>query len=288
MTDSGQASFFNVFRVFLCVLVGAGMVLAEGAVGNLALDGGMFLICLLSGAANAALLIGFLLAAIRMSYVTIEVTMTISSIIPAVLCLICFGERISVAKIIGFLVIVLATFVLTYGKGKGKGKGGLVGFIFLAVCVFGEGFSSFSQQLYKQYYTVEGPRVGELIYPKAVFHFYTYVFAVAVLVLIYCGFLLARPRGERLAYFKASALAIKKPLPFIAVMSASLFVAMYLQTVITNDYGMPSQILYPVTKGGVLVLITIAAMLFFGEKPTRRIISGLLLTITGIVVMNVF
>ncbi|MBQ3063510.1 MAG: hypothetical protein IJC99_01735 [Clostridia bacterium] len=288
VTDNGQASFFNTFRVFLCVLVGAVTVFVEGAAGSLALDGGMFFICLLSGVANAALLIGFLLAATRISYVTVEVTLTFGSIIPAILCLIFFSESISGTKMIGFALILLATFVLSYGKGKKMGRAGLVGPLFLIMAILGDGLSGFAQQLYKYYYTAEGLYVGEIVYPKSIFHFYTYVFAVAVLVLVYCGFLLARPRGERGAYFKESALAIKKPLPFIVVMSASLFAAMYLQTAITNDFGMPSQILYPVIKGGSLVLVTIMAMMFFGEKPTRRSISGLLLAISGIVVMNVF
>ncbi len=287
VTNNGQAFFFNFFRIFLCVLLGTVTIFVEGAVGQLSLSGGMLLICFLSGLANAALLVGYLIAVTRISYVTVEVTIIAGSIIPAILCFFFFSESISAAKMIGFVLIVFATFVLSSGKGKKTGRAGLLGTLCLIIAVVCDGLASFAQQLYKHYYTAEGIRVGDVLYPKSVFHFYTYVFAAAILILVFFGFVLSHPKGERIKYLKESAVAVKKPFPFIAGMSLGMFIAMYLQTVLANDFAFPTQILYPVIKAGGIVMVTIVAMLFFGEKPTRRSISGLLLAIGGIVVMNV-
>ena len=78
------------------------------------------------------------------------------------------------------------------------------------------------------------------------------------------------------------------PLPYIIVMAISMFAATYFQTVATGDYGMPSQVLYPLIKGGCLITVNITAMLFFGEKITKRSLLGSAVALIGVVVMNVF
>ena len=63
--------------------------------------------------------------------------------------------------------------------------------------------------------------------------------------------------------------------------------ANYLQTMATNDYAMPSQVLYPIIKGGCLVTVNLTAMLFFGERITARSVIGSSVAIIGIVCMSV-
>jgi multidrug transporter EmrE-like cation transporter len=77
------------------------------------------------------------------------------------------------------------------------------------------------------------------------------------------------------------------PLPYIVIMAVSMFAATYFQTVATGDYGMSSQVLYPLIKGGCLITVNIVAMLFFGEKATKRSIWGSTVALVGVVVMNV-
>jgi len=50
---------------------------------------------------------------------------------------------------------------------------------------------------------------------------------------------------------------------------------------------MPSQILYPLIKGCGLITVTLYAMIFFGERVTRRSILGTIVALVGIVIMNV-
>ena len=72
----------------------------------------------------------------------------------------------------------------------------------------------------------------------------------------------------------------------IFIMAVCLFAANYLQTVVTNDFGMSSQILYPIIKGGCLITVNFTAMLFFGEKITIRSVCGSLVALCGIVSMS--
>ncbi|MBR3704621.1 MAG: hypothetical protein IKM11_03945, partial [Oscillospiraceae bacterium] len=78
------------------------------------------------------------------------------------------------------------------------------------------------------------------------------------------------------------------PMPYIVIMAISMFAATYFQTVATGDFGMSSQVLYPLIKGGCLITFNVTAMVFFGEKVTRRSLIGSAVALVGIVVMNVF
>ena len=70
-------------------------------------------------------------------------------------------------------------------------------------------------------------------------------------------------------------------------MAVCLFAANYLQTVATNDLGLSSQMLYPILKGGCLITVNFTAMIFFGERITKRSVIGSLVALFGIVIMSV-
>ncbi|MBQ9783888.1 MAG: hypothetical protein IJW29_00100 [Clostridia bacterium] len=282
--DVGDSFVFNLLRMVFCILIGLALVALEGAVGALRLEWGMLLICLLSGAANAAFLVGWILAVQKNTMVAVDVCLTLGSIIPAVLCAILFGEAISIPKMLGFALILGATAVLSGGGAKRTG-GGAIGILLLIFASAGEGLSGFAQQLFKQYYTDAGTRTHGVLYPKTVFHFYTYVFAALILLTVLVVYRLrTRTRGgetekRRLSVPPTVAL-------YIFIMAVCLFAANYLQTVATNDFGMSSQILYPILKGGCLITVNFTAMIFFGEKITRRSILGSCIALCGIVCMN--
>ncbi len=291
MVAPGDPLLFNLVRLVLCVLIGLGVVLLESAGPQLRIEGGMLLICLFSGAANAAFLVGWLLAIQRTPLVTVDVTLTVGSILPAVLCAILFAEAISPLKMLGFALILLATAVLSgYGKQTGK-RPGMLGPLLALIAALGDGLSAFCQQLYKQYYTEVGIRTHGVFYAKSVYHFYTYVFAAALLVIAFAGLAVwqyaKRPEMRKSGYVRGLFGSLRRPLPHIAVMAVCLFAANYLQTVATNDYGMSSQILYPVIKGGCLITVSMTAMLFFGEKPTKRSLLGSVIALAGMVMMSV-
>ena len=307
---AGDPLLFNLMRMIFCLLIGLGVVFVEQAGEQLAIEGGMLWITLAAGAANAAFLVGWLLAIQRTPLVTVDVSLTIGSILPAVLCAILFAEAISPWKMAGFALILAATAVLAgYSKDTGK-KTGLAGMILVVVAALGDGISAFCQQLYKQFYTEAGTRTHGVFYAKSIYHFYTYVFAVLLLLLCFVGFALwqyaqlrrsgaqaetlqktvgdgAHPQRRKWEYVKGLFASCKHPMPYIIIMAVCLFASNYFQTVATNDYGMDSQVLYPVIKGGCLITVNITAMLFFGEKPTWRSILGSGVALGGIVMMSI-
>lgn len=282
--DAGDTYLFNFLRMVFCILIGAALVFFEVGAGFIVSDAGMLLICALSGFSNAAFLVGWMLAIQRNSMVSVDVALTLGSLIPSVLCMLLFSEPMSLLKMIGFALILLATFILAGHNKKTKG-GGLIGTLLLVFAAVGDGISGFAQQLYKQYYTDAGGRSQGIFYPKTVYHFYTYVFAALILliVLVFYRMRHARSNSEKKGLFSTS----PRALLHIFIMAICLFAANYFQTVATNDYGMSSQMLYPIIKGGCLITVNFTAALCFGEKLTLRCVLGSLVALGGIISMSV-
>ena len=179
--NKGDAFLFNFLRMAFCVAIGIVMVMMEGAIPALRIDGIMALICLLSGISNAALLVGWILAIQKNTMVSVDVGLTISSLLPGLLCFAFFGSPISLPKMIGFALIIVATVILSGGGGK-KVRRDFFGVLWLTVAAVGDGLSGFAQQLYNRYFTSTGEGYLGREYPKSVFLLYTYIFAALVLI----------------------------------------------------------------------------------------------------------
>ena len=288
--DTGDAFLFNLVRMLLCVAIGFVVLLCEQAHTSLAAEPAMLLICFFSGLCNAAFLVGWLLAIQKNAMVAVDVTLTLGSLLPALLCALLFGETLSWQKLLGFALIVAATALLSgYSKQTAYGFD-LGGILLLLLAALGDGLSGFCQQLYRYYYTAGGNGFSGVAYPKSIFHFYTYLFAALILAVCFaCYVFIHRERMKKTNArpSKARPSLSAKPLIYILIMAICLFAANYFQTVATNDYHMPSQVLYPVIKGGCLVSVTFTAMLCFGERPTRRSLVGSLIALVGIVAIGI-
>ena len=285
-SSTADALLFNLLRMVFCIAIGVLFVFFEGAQGSLLPEWQMLLICALSGLANAAFLVGWLLAIQKNSMVLVDVGLTMGSLLPAVLCACFFGEAISIPKMLGFAMILGATVILAGGKPKTASQSSASGLILLVFAAIGDGVSGFAQQLYKQFYTEAGALTHNVFYPKSVFHVYTFFFAAVALLLFWAGTLIRnRKTNEKGTRATKAHLSIGIVL-HILTMAICLFAANYLQTVATADLGMPSQVLYPIIKGGCLITVTFTAMLFFGERITRRSLLGSAVAMLGIVSMS--
>lgn len=289
--NTGDSFLFNLLRMIFCVGIGLAVIFAETAQHDLNPEKNMLLICLFAGASNAVFLIAWLLAVQRNAMVTVDVTLTVGSIIPAGLCAWLFGESLSWSKMLGFLLIILAAVILSgYHRETGK-KRTLAGVLLLLSAAIGDGLSGFSQQLYKQYYTENGRYAQTIYYPNSIYQFYTFVFSALILLTVFvlyaCRRYFKMPSRHILPYIKETLRPLAKPLPYIFVMAVCLFASNYFQTMAASKYGMPSQILYPFLKGGCLITVNITAMLFFGERPTKRSILGSLTALAGMIAMNI-
>lgn len=277
----GDAFRFNFTRMLFCLVIGVIPVLVEGA--SFAIDGRMAAICLLSGATNVGFVVFWIFAVRKIALVTVDAALTLSSILPAVLCLALFGTPIELGSIIGFALILGAACLLAVYSRQQKGGFSLGAFLLMVLAAVSDGLMAFSQQLYRRYYTVDGAAVGDVIYSNTVFQFYTFLFATLIFG---CILVVWRASGREKSS-KESTARFKKAVPLIAIMAGCLFASSYLQTLVTSVYGVNPDYLYPVIKGGCLVTSGGMGMLFFGEKITVKSTIGSLVTITGIVLMSV-
>ena len=282
---------FNLVRMLMCILIGLTVVYAESAQHAFHVERDMAAICLFAGASNAALLIGWMLAVQKCPLITVEVTMAAGSMIPAALSAWLFAEPIAWQKMLGYGLVILSAVILSGYQNNTVEKTGLAGIALVILATAGDGLTGFSQQLYRQYYTENGVRARGVFYPVSIYQFYTFVFSALILLVcfgIYCvwRFWKKTPPASAPApnqLFRTAA----KALPLIAVMAVCIFAVNYFQTLATGKYGMSPQILYPVIRGGSLIITTVNAMLFFGEKPTRRSILGTLVAFAGILAINI-
>lgn len=76
-----------------------------------------------------------------------------------------------------------------------------------------------------------------------------------------------------------------KPLPTVIAIGAFV-VALYLLSIITKT--LPLGIVYAVWSGVGIVLTTLVAMFFFGQKPDLPSMIGMALIIGGVLVINLF
>ena len=269
MKTKNDSVLFTLVRMCVCLIIGLGLVISEGS--SLHTSRTLLLISFAAGMCTAGFLSFWLVTLDYHPMVTVDTATSMGSIIPAVLCAVFFGQTILPMKLVGFALIVLASFVLARYRPMTLKQNPFLKWSSLFFTVAGYGFNSFTQQLFNCYCADT---------PKSVFHFYTYLFAAIALVIIL--FFMQRCSKE-----KTSFRLILKPLPLIICLSLSLFVYNYLQTVLVTDYAVPPQILYPTLCGGVVISNSISAMIFFGEKPTRRSILGTLLALGGIVATNI-
>ena len=287
--DTADSYLFNLLRMIFCIVIGIGFVFIDGAHTSLGIEPGMVGVCAFAGVANAAFLVGWLLAIQKNTMVSVDVSLTLGSLLPSLLCLAFFGEEISIPKMIGFGLILAATFILA-GYNKKVAGGGLMGALLLVFAALGDGLSSFAQQLYKHFYTPEGLNFTGREYPKSVYHFYTYAFAAVALLLFFavCVALDAKKaRKENRAFSLKKKITVSPGVvAYIAVMAVCLFAANYLQTVATSDFKMSSQMLYPIIKGGCLITVNFVAMIFFKEKITVRSAIGSVVALGGILCMS--
>ena len=273
---------FTLTRLIICALIGA-CVLALGG-SSFSADGKMLAICALSGISSAIQLASWMVAVGCCTMVTLDVSATLGSLLPAILGTVIFGDTFSLPKMLGFALIMIAMPILAGHSTKTKGKMGLLGAAALVVLGVSDGIFGFGQQLYIRYYTEGGSLATGVVYPKAVFNFYIYIFGAAALLVLW---LILAGRKQKTDKTALSLAVLKQPLPHIAVMAACLFIATFLQTACTSDYGMPSQVLYPAIRGGCLVIGFLLGAIFFGERVTARSVLGASTALFGVVLLNI-
>ena len=289
MKEPADAAAFNALRMLLCIPIGFVFLLIEHSVPGLLLTPGALGLSVFSGACNAMFVVVWLFAVRHNAYMTVEISLMMGCLIPTFGTALLFSEPIHAAQIIGFVLLTAAVVLINGYNRQISGKKTAGDIILLVLSGTAEGLCGLSQQFYKHWVLPVCPSCT-----SAVFSFYTYVFAFLCLLLVLVGFRIAgKRRGAEGVSAKGGTVRgflgkVRPAAGYIAVMALCLFCHSYFQTLATAVFGMSSQVMYPLLKGGSLVFSTAMAALFFGEKLTKRSALGIVTAFLGLLFINVF
>ena len=267
ISGTRPAAIVSLLRFLISAVIGFLLVLAGGDLSSLSFDAPTLGILILSGAANAIMLITWLLAVQRSAYVLLDVFATVGVIVPLTVCRLLYNEEIRLIQWGGFALLCCAALVMCSYSMRLKKKR-MSGADLALLCVFGlsNGTGDLSQKLYV--------RAAENGSPAA-FNFYTFVFAGAALVLV----LLFMPRRE------SDVFPFRRVWGYILVMALTLFAVNYCKTAAAGV--LDAMQIYPIFQGGILVINLLVAAIFFGEKLTKQSIAGMAMCFGAMLLINV-
>lgn len=258
----------NSLRMLWCVAVSVGLLAFTEGFGGLGLRPASVVITLLSGAANAGQVILWILVVQRSAFSLLDVFATLGVIVPMLICRICFAEIVRPIQWAGYALLCAAAIIMcSYSMSIKQKKMGVQDYLLLFGFGLTCGLTDLSQKLYLRFC----PEIS-----KSVFNFYTFLFAAAGMGLA----LLILGKDK-----KAPPVPLRKVWHYILIMATALFLVNYLKTSAAEI--LPAAQVYPLYQGGVLVLASLTAAIFFGEKITLRCVVGIAMTFVAMLMMNV-
>lgn len=258
--------YMNALRMLICVVVGFFVVMSSG-ISSLQVDLKTLIITLVSGISTAMFVVSWIFCVRRGAYVMIDVFLMLGGGLTIALCKLFFNENASINQLTGFVLLVIASYIMCSYSSNIKGGFSLSSFLLLVVCGAFNGLTDFSQKWF--IYSQPTGNVGA-------FNFYTYLFAAAILLLSFA-----------IANKTENAPNDGKPLKVclvICLMAMCLFAYSYFKTMAAKY--VPSAILYPLTSGASIVLSALMAAVFFKERITPKCVIGIIIAIAAIVIMN--
>lgn len=271
---ASDALAVNTVRMLACILIGLFAVAIGGGVETLAISPKTLAITALSGIATAVFVVSWLLSVRTGAYMLVDVFLLLGVILPLLLCNALYDERISALQWVGIAVLVVAGYVMCTYNASLKGKMSPLSLILLIVCAASYGITDFSQKMFV--YETSGVGV-------AVFNFYTYLFAGAVLAVCYPLFRAKeQPQAQRQSFFAT----VKPIVGYVIVMAVCLFLNSYFKTEAAKHLD-ASQI-YPLSQGGSLILSMLMSHFLFRERINARAIGGVVLCAVALMMINLF
>lgn len=264
-----DAVYMNAVRMAVCIVVGFLFAAAQtGSLSSFVLPAPGIAISVLSGVCQAGFVLFWLLSVKTGAYVMVEVFILLGTILPIVVCQLCFDETTRPLQWIGYLVLLCAVFLMCSYNNTIKTKLTVKSYALLFAAGITNGLSDLSQKLFTRLQPAES---------KAVYNFYTFAIAAAVL-----GIVLLCLRGRERE--GNTVCRQKKLYLYIGIMAAGLFVYNYFKTCAAGI--VPAAEMYPLMQGISLVITIVMAALLFGERITVKSALGMALTFAALCMMN--
>lgn len=258
----------NSVRMILCILIGLCMILTSGGVSLLKINTATLLISLLSGVANSAFLVFWLITVKKGAYMMLDVFSMAGVLIPMIGCAVLFNEHIRLNQIIGFVILLAAVYIMCSYNMSLNGKMTFSSFVLLTICGTANGLMDFSQKLFTN--------LSKDV-PISVFNFYTYLFSAIILGV--CCFVFREKSEDK------TPTNLKPIFGYITIMAVCLFVNSYFKTLAASLIH--SAKLYPLSQSSSLILSTFMSAIFFKEKITLRCVFGITVAFAALIIINV-
>ena len=258
----------NTIRTVFCAAIGLVVAVAQVEFSGLALTPKAFCICLMSSVFMAMFCISWLYAYKSEAYIFLNVFTMFASVVTALLGWMIYGDELKITRIVGFVLLLAAVYVMSLYNKNISGKITKRGAITLIIGGVGTALADFMQKVYTK------ESLGE----PCVFTFYTY-------------FLMIIPQLAALLIFKKSKTAVRNPclcdkrhILIFFIISAALYVNVIMKTMAVKY--IPSTGMYPTLQGANLVASAICASILFKEKITSKSIVGMAIALAAIILMN--
>lgn len=266
-----NAILTNFVRMLFCIVFGFLFVLIVDDVSALKMDKKAILLAFGGSFATCVFLVSWLLAMRKNAYMTVEAFVLASMLIPVVMEWIIYGRGVENSQWIGLAILLFAVVLMSIYNNQTKGKLTILGLALLFIVCCGNGFNSFTQNVFKKEFKGLS---------AAAFNFYVYVFAALLLGVTYlCLKEKKQGEGEKEPLFD------KGKLLYIAIMAIFLFCNSYFIT-LANGY-LPAVKLNPLLNVSALLVGLFISVVFFKEKLKTVSVIGISLMIVGVIVINV-
>lgn len=260
--------FANIARMFLCIIIGLIIVLANGSFSQLLPSVEMLLISALSGISTAVFVVSWLISVKKSAYMLLDVFLMTGVLIPIIFGTFLFDETIKATQWIGLLILFVSAALMCSYSNSVKFKMGVTDFLLLLLCGVANGFTDLSQKIFVNHLPDISP---------SVFNVYTYIFALLTLTAAYL--VLKKPTET------SSAEKDIKVYVYIAIMAICLFMNSLFKTFAAAR--LDSALLYPLNQGASLILSTLMSVLLFKERITPKAVAGIIIAFIGLVFINV-
>lgn len=269
----GDAALSNFIRMVICAAVG--LVLSLVQAGNFFPETSVttLLCALLSGVATSAFIVSWLIFIQRGAFVTTDIFLMLGAGLTIALSVAFLGETVKLTQILGFVILVIAAYVICSYNISIKGKMSFGSFMLLLLCGASNGLADFAQKIFVK--KVEGESA-------AAFNFYSYVFSAITLFIVYLVFRCRKNDAEKSVFSTPHS---KKVILNVSIMAVLLFVVSYFKTLAAAK--LDAALLYPLNQGATLVLSMTLAAVCFKEKITSRSLVGIFLAFIALVMINV-
>lgn len=286
-TDTRELMLANTVRMSINVAAGVLLVLVSaGTLTALAPSSALLWTALVNGIATFIINVFWFLSVRENAYMLTGVFMTMGMFIPILLSFFLFKEELRFVQLIGLVLMIAASYMMSaFNKGlKGKTTPKMI--LYGVICCIGGGFQDFSSKLFQ--YNCPGME-------ESAFSFYSFLYTAVFFTLFWLGTLIfgrKAPRPEtgtlspEAAVHASAGAFLRKTIWFIAGAGLFLLLSIWLRTVAAAS--VPAIVMYPVFKGGSLILSLVCSALIFREKPDIYCYLGLLFSLVALVIINVF